>query len=413
MIALSAQESSRGDYLKLKVAVMGPGSELYFWWGHIALVIEDSITGKETFYDYGLFSFENEHFFTNFAMGRLLYSSGASQAERNFNVYKRSNRDIKVYTLDVDSESALNVLTFVQNSILPENRDYFYHHFYDNCSTRVRDILDIATNGQFKAQYGDAAGRFTFRQHIRRYMWFSPLIDWFLNFLMGQTIDQPITVWEEMFLPAEVGRAIEAFRYDDGQETPRSLVSFVEVLNTAVGRRPILESPRPLWPYSLVVGIIVAVLLLVCEHLKTKKPSTQRVIFGISHSILGFLFGTAGTVLYFMTFFTDHDYTYHNINVLLAGPILLLAIPFGITVARGIMPRKAFFARHMLKALWSCGMLGCLLSLLIRISPRFYQQNQTTQALLLPIALALSFVPDWVKYIYKQRKSNPAANTNI
>ena len=74
---------SRGDDLTLKVAVMGPGDELYFWWGHIALVIEDAATGEARFFDYGLFSFENAHFFTNFALGRLLYSCGVSRAERS------------------------------------------------------------------------------------------------------------------------------------------------------------------------------------------------------------------------------------------------------------------------------------------------------------------------------------------
>jgi hypothetical protein len=62
---------------------MGPGDELYFWWGHIALIIEDSVTSRSRFYDYGIFSFQNDNFFSNFAFGRLLYSCGSSSTENS------------------------------------------------------------------------------------------------------------------------------------------------------------------------------------------------------------------------------------------------------------------------------------------------------------------------------------------
>ncbi|MDR0662977.1 MAG: hypothetical protein LBF80_02720, partial [Spirochaetaceae bacterium] len=62
---------SRGDYLTVKIAVMGPGDALYFWWGHLGLIIEDELSGTSKFYDYGVFSFDSENFFLNFAFGRL------------------------------------------------------------------------------------------------------------------------------------------------------------------------------------------------------------------------------------------------------------------------------------------------------------------------------------------------------
>jgi hypothetical protein len=41
---------AEGENLTLKVAVMGPGDELYFWWGHIALIIEDSKADTSHFF---------------------------------------------------------------------------------------------------------------------------------------------------------------------------------------------------------------------------------------------------------------------------------------------------------------------------------------------------------------------------
>jgi len=118
-----------GDDLIVKVAVMGPGTELYFWWGHIGLIIEDTITGRSSFYDYGLFSFDNENFFYNFTFGRLLYSCGSSETKRNIQHYINTNRDVTLYTLDITPEKQEEVRRFAEINILPENRDYYYHHF--------------------------------------------------------------------------------------------------------------------------------------------------------------------------------------------------------------------------------------------------------------------------------------------
>jgi hypothetical protein len=375
---------------------MGPGDQLYFWWGHIGLIIEDEATGNARFYDYGIFSFENTNFFTNFAMGRLLYSSGASSAARTFNAYIKTNRDILVYTLDLPPAKREEIRRFVENSILPENRNYYYHHFRDNCATRIRDIIDLMVDGQFKERFGNAPGRYTLRQHVRRHTWFSPFADWILNFLMGQDIDTPITVWEEMFLPSEIALRIEDFQYRDPAGVERNLVSKQDILNRAVNRPLVLAVPRKQWPRELLVGLGIAGILGVCIAQKKKHPPFYRMFWGMSQSILGLFFGIAGSILFFMTFFTDHDYTYHNSNVLYVNPLLLAAVPLGITFALNKKGKDRFFAEQLLRALWTYVVFGCLLSMVIKGFPGFYQQNQVTQALVLPFALMLSFMPPWI-----------------
>jgi hypothetical protein len=401
---------SRGDYLTLKVAVMGPGDELYFWWGHIALIIDDAATGESRFYDWGIFSFDTENFFLNFAFGRLLYRCGASPAEASFRVYRNTNRDITVYTLDFPAQTKEAIRRFAENNILPENRNYFYHHFRDNCATRIRDILDTALDGQFSAAFGEAPGRYTLRQHVRRHTWFSPFFDWVLNFLMGQGIDTPIRVWDEMFLPQEIGDRIRDFRYTDASGATRKLVSSVEVLNRAVDRPRVLDVPRKQWPRELVLGLAAAVLFIVLFAVRRKRPALGRVLLGVSQSLLGLFFGGAGLVLCFMSFFTNHDYTYHNSNILYINPLLLAAVPLGIMMARGRYEsarhlRHRFWRRlrrrssleqrrsspeRLLRILWTYVFFGGILTMVIKLFPWFYQQNQVTQALVLPFALILA-----------------------
>jgi hypothetical protein len=391
-----------GDELVLKIAVMGPGDELYFWWGHVALVIENTATGIERFYDWGVFSFDAEHFFTNFAMGRLIYCCMVSRASANYNNYIAHNRDITIYTLDLDSEAKEEVWLFVENNVLPENRDYLYHHFRDNCATRIRDIIDLAVNGQFRDEFGESPGRYTLRQHVRRHTWFSPFFDWFLNFLMGQNIDEPITVWQEMFLPSEIGARIEDFSYIDASGGERDLVSSVTYLNEAEGRPEVLAIPRKQWPRELALGLVIAAGLAAVIALQKKKPVIGRVVLGVTQSVFGLFWGISGLLLCFLTFFSNHDYTFNNINIVFINPLLFAAIPLGIQLAKEKNAHKRFSPDRLLHVLWTYVFFGCIFTMLIKLVPGFYQQNQVTQALVLPFAFVLSFVPIWCRRLFRR-----------
>ncbi|MDR2313961.1 MAG: DUF4105 domain-containing protein [Spirochaetaceae bacterium] len=391
--AADPPSAGRGNYLTLKIAVMGPGDELYFWWGHIGLVIEDALSGQDGFYDWGVFSFDRENFFLNFALGRLFYSCALSiPARLTYENYIRTNRDITVYTLNLPPEVKETIFRFAEHNILPENRDYLYHHFRDNCATRIRDIIDMAALGAFKRRYENAPGRFTLREHVRRHTWFSPFWDWSLNFWMGREIDKPISIWDEMFLPSEIGRRILDFTYLDSSGIERALVSSVEVLNISRDRPGVLEAPKPAWPRGLLGGLVLALAAALLQIPGRKRGSPGK-IFGIYQALLGLFFGAAGLILFFMMFFTDHDYTFGNINILFVNPLVLAALPLGIICGTSGSEEKRLRALRFLRVLWTCVFLGALAAGGINILWGFHQQNQMTLALILPLAFVLSVFP--------------------
>jgi len=390
-------QSERGNELTIKIAVMGPGSELYFWWGHLALVIDDARTGQSHFYDYGLFAFENDNFFYNFAFGRLWYSSGVSSAVHNIAGYIYNNRDVVLYTLNLPPEKREEVRQYAEQSILPENRDYLYHHFKHNCTNPILTMIDLATDGQFKERYINEPGRYTLRQHVRRHTWFSPFFDWILNFWMGQDIDTPITVWDEMFLPGEIGTRINEFEYTDSRGIAHPLVLKKEVINESEGRNPVLKSPRIQWIRELAFSLLIAVFICALFYLQSKSPAAGQVALGLTHSLLGLGFGIAGLLLFFMSGFTSHDYTYHNANLFFANPILLIAFPLGIRYAITKNYDKRLRAEFMLRIIWLLVLIGIFISMLIKVSPRFWQDNLTDQMLMLPIALVLSLEPSGLR----------------
>jgi hypothetical protein len=395
-------QTGRGDNLTVKIAVMGPGDELYFWWGHIALVIDDALTGKSQFYDYGVFTFGSENFYKNFAFGRLMYSSAASAASGDYALYQLTNRDITLYTLDIPPYKREEIREYAETSVLPENRLYRYHHFKKNCTSPILEALDMATDGQFNEHYSGEPGRFTLRQHVRRHTWFSPFMDWILNFWMGQDIDTPITIWQEMFVPSEIAIRICEFTYTDSHGVSRPLVSDVEELWRSHDRPPVLDVPRRQWPRELGFGLFLAAVLGVFFYIQSKYPAPGQVALGIFHSLFGIIFGGAGALLFFLSFFTDHDYAYHNANLLFCNPLFLALIPLGIMYAKSENYYRRLPAEFMLRLLWLLCALGIFASMLIKLLPQFWQQNLVDQMLMLPIALVISLEPAGLKRMMRR-----------
>ncbi|MCL2801699.1 MAG: DUF4105 domain-containing protein [Treponema sp.] len=382
------------ENITVKIAVVGPGDELYFWWGHIALIIEDLDTDQSFFFDYGVFDFSQDNFFYNFAFGRLLYSCAVSFTPWNIEIYKHTNRSLVIYTLDLPPNTKKLVRDFAIINVLPENRDYFYHHFNDNCSTRIRDIINLATDGQFEEMARAQKSQFTLREHVSRHSWFSPAADWFLSFLLGKEIDKPITVWEGMFLPSEVGRYIEDFYYTDENNERHKLVSSIDTVLTAKNRPEVLEKPRSQWHIKFIFSLILSMIFILFFFLYKKKDiRAGRVLAGISISLCGLFFGSAGLLLYFMSLFTNHDYTYYNMNMFFITPLLLAAVPLGILYAAAKKPQKAAKYDKIIRIIWLISAVGVIISMILNILPSFYQDNLTSQLLVLPIALVFAFQP--------------------
>jgi len=390
------------ENITIKVAVIGPGDALYFWWGHIALVVEETRTRRSQFYDYGIFDFSGDNFFFNFAMGRLWYSCGASPSKANYDFFKRTNRDVVIYTLNLPPETKRKIRDFAAANVLPENKYYFYHHFRDNCSTRIRDIIDLATDGQFKEEFENEKSRFTLRQQVRRHTWFSNFFDWLLNFLMGQVIDRPITVWEDMFLPSEVGRTIEDFYYTDINGEKRKLVLSKEIFLESEARPGVLETPRRQWPFLLIFSLVLSAIFGLFFYMQMKNIKAGRVLAGISMSICSLFFGILGIFLYFLVIFSNHDYTFENLNVLFCTPLLIAGFPIGLSYAFTKKQEKLEKYGFFIRIIWFVTLAGIFLSMLIKILPWFYQDNLASQMLMLPIALLFTLQPNKLKEFCKK-----------
>jgi hypothetical protein len=382
--ALPSWSESRAEDLRIRLVTIGTGGPLYTWWGHTGLIVEDPGRGLGRFYNYGLFSFAEDNFFLNFARGRLIFAVGASSPARELALYSGFNRTIHIQTLNLVPEKRRELALYLEWNVRPENRDYLYDHYRDNCATRVRDLIDETIDGQLSSQSAVPLGQ-SFREHTRRHTFRHPLMDWLLMFLMGSSIDQPVSPWEAMFLPAELERGVDRITYTDPRGVLRQLVSEREVYYQARERKEVPAEPPLLWPGGLLVGLAAgAAALGLRMRAAGGKPAARR-LFGLYQSFFGLILGIPGTALFFMSLFTDHTVTYNNLNLLLANPLTLLALPLGIWAAAGSRCARVWSDR-----LWN--LLACLglAALLAALLPFFSQDNRFALAVILPLLVALS-----------------------
>lgn len=382
-------KESRGNDLEIKLVTIDPGDDLTSWWGHTAIIVEDQRFETSLFYNYGLFSFEQENFIYNFAMGRLIFWVGVWNTSDALAHYLSLNREIRMQILNLSPAKKVEMAVFLANNVLPQNREYLYDHYRDNCSTRVRDLLDKLIDGQFYRKL-QVPGRMTFRQHTRRHTDAYFIVDGLLMFLMNNSIDKGIRQWDDMFLPEELEYYVANLTYEDNNGQVQDLVKSSYTYYNAKDRLSLPVNAPAHWPRGLAIGFFSGVLLILLGFGYLREIKFSRQLFGIYQTSLGVFYGIPGLILFLMSMFTDHTVTYHNENLFLANPLTTLLIPLGI----GLLLDKRF-CRMWLPKLWYLITSINLILLVLKFLPVFDQYNWLSISLIVPLSVSASFI--WYK----------------
>jgi hypothetical protein len=375
---------SQGEDLTIYLVTFGPGDDVASWFGHGSLVVEDQRLRQSRLYNYGMFSFD-ERMLARYAMGRLEFWVDDASPGSTFRFYRSLNRDVRLQELNLTSAQKVELGRLLAENVLPENREYLYHHYNDNCVTRLRDGIDKVLGGQFEKEMS-GPGRMTLRDHTRRYTDVGPAMSLLLDFLMNDEIDKPVTRWQEAFLPDELERQADAMQVMGEDGMARPLVARTVTVYEAQGRPRTPEQPPRYAPVLLLLGLAfgggAAGLALWGRRGGGRAP---RILLGLQNALVGLVFGVPGLALFIMWLGTDHTVTYRNENLFLANPLTLLALPLGIQLMRGSEK-----ARERLGKLWlvlaGLGVLGVALKAL----PLFDQDNWRLIALLLPISVGFA-----------------------
>jgi hypothetical protein len=248
-----------------------------------------------------------------------------------FTLAKEEQRDISLVQLDLPQDVALNILHFVNKSVQPEYMTYLYHHYNENCSTKIRDIINEATDGKFKEWAMSIPSSYTIRELVSFHTASHPFIHFTLNFLQSKSIDTPITLWEEMFLPEKLEKAVMNFEFETKEGVSTPLAKEREIINLApVGMRPLNNQSKFRANLIMVLcSLLLSILIFISKRIMKntiyngiyKFYSSIYSILSISWTLIASVFSL---VLTFMMVVSNHDVTYFNENILIISPLSIL-----------------------------------------------------------------------------------------
>jgi hypothetical protein len=202
-----AQATAGGPGSELRVYLMtiGPGSAVWQRFGHNAIWIQDTRTGTEVAYNWGMFDFGQPNFLGRFLSGETRYWMEGFDARQLAEHYARNeNRSVWRQELALTPDQRLALLEFITWNAREENKYYRYDYYLDNCSTRVRDALDRVLGGAVRRATGGVLTGTSFRWHTRRLTTGDAATYTGIQLALGRPADRDISEWEEGFLPVRL-----------------------------------------------------------------------------------------------------------------------------------------------------------------------------------------------------------------
>ena len=311
------------DSVRVSLLTMLPGDEVYSLFGHSAIRIRDDAAGLDRTYNYGTFSFDQPFFVLRFLRGSLNYQLDTDPFWAVLDHYRYLQRPIIEQTLALSPTEARALYDVLEVNALPENRDYRYDFFWDNCSTRLIDVIDaaLAQTGRPAVTLPPVESPRTFRQLLKPYVVGMPSVDVGLNLALGSDGDRAATAREETFLPIEL-----AAQLDRATVGGRPLVTRRDTLFWVPGAGLPTPAPRwPLWAAWALFGVGLAATVLAWGRPPSRVGRWADVaLFGVV--------GVVGVIVTLLWFATTHDVMGPNWNLIWAWPTHL---GLAVAIARG------------------------------------------------------------------------------
>lgn len=371
--------------LSVVLLTMGQGDMVWEKFGHNALWIHDPAAGTDRVYNYGIFDFDSPGYWGRFVKGDWLYELGVFTLDQTVYQYQYFNRSVDAQLLALSPAQKRELQALLETNALPQNRQYLYDYYRDNCSTRIRDALDRVLGGALRAATADSLTGTSYRWHSERLIAGDKASYAGLAGGLGPGADREITAWEEMFLPFKVQEQVRTIRVANAAGQPVPLVAREWTVLPAPGRAAPLATPPRWTPWFLVTGLLMGAALVLLA-----RAAPRRALARFGFSALGGLWllfaGVGGVILVGLWAFTNHQIAYRNENLMQLSP---LALPLVL-----LAPCVAYGARWAARPAWLLAMAVATLSIVgfvIQVLPGLDQRNAQIIALALPINLAMAW----------------------
>jgi hypothetical protein len=378
-----------------KVFLITIGKGAYYWekYGHNMLWFYDPANRIDQAYNWGQFAFGDPALLLRILTAEANYWVDTVPGQFILNYYQRTDRSIVVQEINFSTTEARRAFERAQWSIRPENRFYRYDYFLDNCSTRVRDVIDYAFGGAVKSATQDTVDQ-TYRGETLRLLDDMKLTQLGVDVALARPADRRLTRWEDMFIPMRMRDALRGLQVGDSMGATRPVIAREQVIYQTQ-RNHERETPPERWIAYLVIGLVIGLQLAILGFVASRSRGRfAEIAFRLEVAAWAFLTGMLGLILLVGWLGTQHTFWYRNENLLLTNPLsLFLAVLVVLSWWRPRFRRSAAIIATIVA-------MTAAIALILKGIPGS-QSNLELIALLLPAHFAIAFhvwlraVPDF------------------
>ena len=302
------------DSVEVSLLTCSPHEEIYSLYGHSALRWHSG--NLDLVFNWGMFNFSKPYFALRFVFGLTDYELAAYPFDRFWPYYQKWGSSITEQVLNLTNDEKRQLQQALAENLQPENHVYRYNYFYNNCSTKPRDVIEQSVQGEViynEREDYEPTFREMVRECNRNHLWSKFGND----MLLGLKADFKTSRTEQEFLPMNLMQDLaRAQIYKDGQYRP--LVKEQRLL-VASGVQ-MIEPDFILSPTEAAILLLLLSLSIALYEWKRKKTAKWWDV------LLMTVQGLVGIVLTVMIF-SQHPTTSLNLNLLLFNPLPLLFIP--------------------------------------------------------------------------------------
>ena len=306
-LTAGAQGMGNADSIQISLLTCSPGKEVWAQYGHTAIRYYNKESGEDLAINYGIFSLDQSYFIPRFVLGMTDYRMGVQSMEQFLAQYEYEGRGVTEQVLNLSAKDKEAIYKALQENLKPENVVYRYNYFFDNCTTRARDIIVNHLHG--KVVYPPADSDATFRSMLHKwnneYKW----TQFGEDLLLGVNADRKTTKSEQQFLPENLKSDFDKATYNG-----KPLVNETRELLSA--KTDTVEPSFPLSP--LAVAILFAVVSLVMMNFSYRR----KQVYWVWDAALMITSGLLG-IVFFIMIFSQHPCVSLNFILLFFNPLPL------------------------------------------------------------------------------------------
>lgn len=312
----SAASQDETDSVTISLLTCRPRQYIYSLYGHTAIRYEDKKNGVDIAVNYGMFSFGKPFFVLRFVFGLTDYEMGIENFSDFKAHYSQSGCGVWQQELNLSADEKKAILLAIEKNYEPENRVYRYNYFYDNCTTRARDIIVDNINGQVGyAPHNNAQPSYREMTHTynKEHLW----ARFGNDLLLGVKADLPTTQAEQQFLPYNLQTDFTHAVIISADGAKRHLVK-----KEGWAMKPSVQTVEKGFPLSpkqcALIFAIIVIGITIWEYAKKKN-------FWRFDLLLMTADGACGLILFAMIF-SQHPTVSLNFQILLLNPLTLVFI---------------------------------------------------------------------------------------